>query len=209
MELRPWITVLFALAVVVAHSHALLMTVHNTECVWEDVEFDGDVVSGNFVVLDQEVFWGSEHPGIELIVTGPDGRAVHTTNTIDGEKFEFIAHRRGRYKFCFHNPLSAPEQLTFYIHVGHVIGVEELARDEHLKPVDVKISQLSEALELVSAEIRYLQNRDLRHRKTNESTQRRLLFYTVSEYLLLIAASVGQVVMIRHLFSKRIGYNRV
>lgn len=68
MELRPWITVLFALAVVVAHSHALLMTVHNTECVWEDVEFDGDVVSGNFVVLDQEVFWGSEHPGIELIV---------------------------------------------------------------------------------------------------------------------------------------------
>lgn len=43
----------------------------------------------------------------------------------------------------------------------------------------------------------------------NESTQRRLLAYTISEYLLLIGASVGQVYMIRHLFSKRIGYNRV
>lgn len=37
---------------------------------------------------------------------------------------------------------------------------------EHLKPVDVKIAQLGEALESVSAEIRYLQSRDLRHRKS-------------------------------------------
>lgn len=62
-------------------------------------------------------------------VTGPDGRSVHNTNTIDGEQFEFIAHHKGRYKFCFHNPLSAPEQVTFYIHVGHVPGIAELAKD--------------------------------------------------------------------------------
>lgn len=62
-------------------------------------------------------------------VTGPDGRNVHNTNTIDGEQFEFIAHHRGRYKFCFHNPLSAPEQVTFYIHVGHVPGIADLAKD--------------------------------------------------------------------------------
>jgi hypothetical protein len=62
-------------------------------------------------------------------VTGPDGRNVHNTNTIDGEQFEFVAHQRGRYKFCFHNPLSAPEQVTFYIHVGHVPGIEDLAKD--------------------------------------------------------------------------------
>ncbi|KAG0561880.1 hypothetical protein KC19_9G100200 [Ceratodon purpureus] len=209
MELRPWIALPIALLAIVGQAQALLLTVQNTECVWEDVEYDGDVVSGNFVVLDHEVFWGSDHPGIELIVTGPDGRNVHNTNTIDGEQFEFIAHHKGRYKFCFHNPLSAPEQVTFYIHVGHVPGVEDLAKDEHLKPVDVKIAQLGELLEAVSAEIRYLQTRDLRHRRTNESTQRRLLAYTISEYLLLIGASVGQVYMIRHLFSKRIGYNRV
>lgn len=68
--------------------------------------------------------------GFGLIqVTGPDGHAVHNTNTIDGEKFEFVARHRGRYKFCFHNPLSAPEQVTFYIHVGHVPGIEDLAKD--------------------------------------------------------------------------------
>jgi hypothetical protein len=43
----------------------------------------------------------------------------------------------------------------------------------------------------------------------NESTQRRLIAYTVAEYVMLLAASIGQVYMIRKLFSKRIGYNRV
>ena len=67
--------------------------------------------------------------GDTMQVTGPDGRTVHTASTNDGEQFEFFAHRRGRYKFCFNNPLSAPEQVTFYIHVGHIPGIEDLARD--------------------------------------------------------------------------------
>jgi hypothetical protein len=68
MELRPWIALLVALTAIVAPAQALLLTVQNTECVWEDVEYEGDIVSGNFVVLDHEVFWGSDHPGIELLV---------------------------------------------------------------------------------------------------------------------------------------------
>lgn len=50
---------------------------------------------------------------------------------------------------------------------------------EHLKPVDVKIAQLGEALESVSAEIRYLQNRDLRHRRSKSATF--LSFYSLRE----------------------------
>jgi len=68
--MEPWIVLLVVgLAAISARSsHALVLTVQNTECVWEDVEYDNDIVSGNFVVLDQDVFWGSDHPGIELLV---------------------------------------------------------------------------------------------------------------------------------------------
>jgi hypothetical protein len=41
---------------------------------------------------------------------------------------------------------------------------------ENLKPVNVKIAQLAEALEAVSAEIRYMQNRDKRHRSSKSDT---------------------------------------
>ena len=43
----------------------------------------------------------------------------------------------------------------------------------------------------------------------NESTRKRLLGYTIEEYVLLALASTLQVVYIRRLFSKSVAYNRV
>ena len=43
----------------------------------------------------------------------------------------------------------------------------------------------------------------------SESTNRRLIIYTVVEYVCLVGVSFGQVYLIRKLFDKRLGYNRV
>lgn len=43
----------------------------------------------------------------------------------------------------------------------------------------------------------------------NESTHKRVIFYTIGEYILLALASGLQVVYIRRLFSKSVAYNRV
>lgn len=48
----------------------LSITVNDVECVYELVNFEGDTVSGNFVVVDHDIFWGSDHPGIDLVVSG-------------------------------------------------------------------------------------------------------------------------------------------
>ncbi|XP_058069778.1 transmembrane emp24 domain-containing protein p24beta3 [Magnolia sinica] len=188
---------------------ALSITVNDVECVYEYVLYEGDTVSGNFVVVDHDIFWSSDHPGIDLTVTSPGGNTVHQLKGTSGDKFEFKAPRSGMYKFCFQNPYSTPETVSFYIHVGHIPNEHDLAKDEHLDPVNVKIAELREALESVSAEQQYLKARDARHRHTNESTRRRLLFYTLAEYLALACASGLQVVYIRRLFSKSVAYNRV
>ncbi|KAM7462861.1 hypothetical protein LguiA_030982 [Lonicera macranthoides] len=188
---------------------ALSVTVNDVECVYEYVLYEGDTVSGNFVVVDHDIFWSSDHPGIDFIVTSPAGNTVHTLKGTSGDKFEFKAPRGGMYKFCFHNPQSTPETVSFYIHVGHIPNEHDLAKDEHLDPINVKIAELREALESVTAEQKYLKARDARHRHTNESTQKRVIFYTVGEYLLLALASGLQVMYIRRLFSKSVGYNRV
>jgi p24 family protein beta-1 len=49
-------------------SFGLSLTVSDTECVYEYVAYDGDTVSGNFVVVDHDIFWGSDHPGIDFTV---------------------------------------------------------------------------------------------------------------------------------------------
>ncbi|XP_071737031.1 transmembrane emp24 domain-containing protein p24beta3-like [Rutidosis leptorrhynchoides] len=188
---------------------ALSVTVNDVECVYEYVLYEGDTVSGNFVVVDHDIFWSSDHPGIDFIVSSPGGNVVQTMKGTSGEKFEFKAPRSGMYQFCFHNPYSTPETLSFYIHVGHIPNEHDLAKDEHLDPVNVKIAELREALESVTAEQKYLKARDARHRHTNESTHKRVIFYTIGEYILLALASGLQVVYIRRLFSKSVAYNRV
>ena len=188
---------------------SLSVTVNDIECVYEYVIYEDDTVSGNFVVVDHDIFWGSDHPGIDLIVTSPAGNVVKTLKGTSGDKFEFKAPHSGMYKFCFHNPYSTPETVSFHIHVGHIPNEHNLAKDEHLDPINVKIAELREALESVTAEQKYLKARDVRHRHTNESTRKRLLGYTIGEYVLLALASTLQVVYIRRLFSKSVAYNRV
>ncbi|KAG8373110.1 hypothetical protein BUALT_Bualt12G0136500 [Buddleja alternifolia] len=188
---------------------SLSVTVTNLECVYDYVLYEGDTVSGNFVVVDHDIFWNSDHPGIDLTVESPGGNIVHTLKGTSGDKFEFKAPRSGMYKFCFHNPQSTPETVSFNIHVGHIPSEHDLAKDEHLDPINVKIAELREALESVTLEQKYLKARDVRHRHTNESTRKRVIFYTVGEYILLALVSGLQVVYIRRLFSKSIGYNRV
>ncbi|XP_047322511.1 transmembrane emp24 domain-containing protein p24beta3-like [Impatiens glandulifera] len=193
----------------VAKISALSVTVNQVECVYEYVIYEGDSVSGNFVVVDHDIFWGSDHPGIDFTVTTPAGNVVHTLKGTSGDKFEFKAPRSGMYKFCFHNPYSTPETVSFHIHVGHIPNEHNLAKDEHLDPINVKIAELREALESVTAEQKYLKARDTRHRHTNESTRKRVLMYTFGEYIMLAGASALQGMYIRHLFSKSVAYNRV
>nr|GLL44110.1 transmembrane emp24 domain-containing protein p24beta3-like [Ipomoea trifida] len=199
---RAYPLLLMMLFSFVTNLSALSVTVNDVECVYEYVLYEGDTISGNFVVVDHDIFWNSDHPGIDFTVTSPGDNVVHSMKGTSGDKFEFKAPRSGMYKFCFHNPYSTPETVSFYIHVGHIPNEHNLAKDEHLDPINVKIAELREALESVTAEQKYLKARDARHRHTNESTRRRVIFYTVGEYILLALASSLQVVYIRRLFSK-------
>lgn len=47
---------------------ALSVTVNDVECVQEYVLYEGDTISGNFVVVDHDIFWNSDHPGIDFTV---------------------------------------------------------------------------------------------------------------------------------------------
>lgn len=201
--------VLIFLGTTICHVIALSISLHDVECVSEYVEHGGDTISGNFVVMDHDIFWSSDHPGIDFTVTSPGGNVVHSLKGTSGDKFELKAIHGGIYKFCFHNPISTPETLSFYVHVGHIPNVHNLAKDEHFDPINVKIAELREALESIITEQKYLKARDTRHRNTNESTRKRVIFYTLLEYILFVGTSLLQVVYIRRLFSKSFAYNRV
>ena len=52
----------------VSELSGLAVTVNDMECVYEYVLYEGDTISGNFVVVDHDIFWSSDHPGIDFTV---------------------------------------------------------------------------------------------------------------------------------------------
>lgn len=66
---------------------------------------------------------------VYLQVTSPGGNVVQDIKGTSGDKFQFKAPVHGMYKFCFHNPYSTPETVSFYIHVGHIPSEHDLAKD--------------------------------------------------------------------------------
>ncbi|GJR08211.1 transmembrane emp24 domain-containing protein p24beta3 [Tanacetum coccineum] len=105
-------------------------------------------------------------------VSSPGGNVVQTMKGTSGEKFEFKAPRSGMYQFCFHNPIldsSRPSLSTSMLVIfpmnmplqkmvcrTSLIYVFEEAIIQHLDPVNVKIAELREALESVTAKQKYL-----------------------------------------------------
>jgi protein ERP2 len=59
-------------------------------------------------------------------VEGPSGHQVQNIKQKTEEKFEFVAERRGLYKFCFFNLGSIHETVDFDVHIGHVSSQEHL-----------------------------------------------------------------------------------
>ncbi|CAN6439606.1 unnamed protein product [Victoria cruziana] len=192
-------------------SSALTVTLTDVECISEPVISQGDVISGNFVVDDHDAFWRHEPtPGIDFSVTSPAGSVLYSLDRASSGQFRVTAPASGLYKICFHNPSSTYETVTFYIHTGHIPNEHDLiVKDEHLNLINVKIAELREALESVTAEQKYLKAREARHWNTNNNTRRRLYTYTVMEYMALVVTSLLQVVCIRQLFSKTVAYNRI
>lgn len=69
MERRQIYVVAALLFTLIGRISSISVTVNDVECVYEYVLYEGDTVSGNFVVVDHDIFWSSDHPGIDLTVS--------------------------------------------------------------------------------------------------------------------------------------------
>jgi hypothetical protein len=61
--------IVLVLLSLVGRISSLSVTVNDVECVSKYVLYEGDMVSGNFVVVDHDIFWTSDHPGIDFTVS--------------------------------------------------------------------------------------------------------------------------------------------
>ncbi|XWS47300.1 hypothetical protein CRYUN_Cryun14cG0140600 [Craigia yunnanensis] len=116
------------------------------ECLSHDVKYEGDTVHVSFVVIKAESPWHFSDEGIDLVIKGPSGDQIHDFRDKISEKYEFVVHEKGIYRFCFYNKSPYHETIDFDIQVGHFAYNDQHAKDEHFDPLLEQISKLEEAL---------------------------------------------------------------
>lgn len=168
---------------------------HREECFYENVEKEHVKV-----MLQYQVSSGG-FLDIDLTVYDPSNTVIHKSERESEGKVTFNAEKVGHYKICFSNMMSTvtTKTVSFNIHVGDLLD-PNLAKLEHLDPIEKSIMRLSEGLSQIQNEQKYLRLREMTHRDITEQTCARLLWWSIFEVIILVFMSVFQVYYLRRFF---------
>jgi hypothetical protein len=186
-----------------------------------------DNIKGYFVTIDthsEECFFDRAEAGtkmglmfetveggfldIDVKITGPDGKVIYEGFRESSGKYTFAAHSTGIYTYCFNNKMSSltTKVVMFSMDIGEAPkGTPGAANEEdanHVKLNDM-IKDLSETLTAIKHEQEYMNIRDRIHRSINESTNSRVVLWSVFEAVVLIIMTVGQVYYLKRYFEVR------
>ncbi|XP_048369494.1 transmembrane emp24 domain-containing protein 4 isoform X1 [Sphaerodactylus townsendi] len=133
-------------------------------------------------------------PGEYCVKYGSEGR------------FTFTSHIHGEHQMCLHSnstrmALFAGGKLRVHldIQVGeHTNNYPEIASKDKLTELQLRARQLLDQVEQIQKEQNYQRYREERFRMTSESTNQRVLWWSIAQTIILILTGVWQM---RHLKS--------
>ncbi|CAI5736093.1 unnamed protein product [Hyaloperonospora brassicae] len=200
-------TLVLALLLCAASSHAVHFDVRSQaeKCLSDEI------AHGSLVVVHYNVLGGVRgQSGVSLVVTDPQRKFLKQDENIDTSsdavhKFSFTAGASGVYTVCFANSHrdKAARVLLELKHGVEAKDYSEVAKREHLMPVEKELRKMEDTVEEIHREMLYLQAREAAMRNTNESTNARVLWFSFLSILVLVGMGVWQVLYLKRFFKSK------
>jgi hypothetical protein len=142
---------------------------------------------------------------IDVRVYGPDGKVVYEQERQTDGSFQFVATAAGEYRLCFGNTMSTVtgKTVSFHLYVGNALAQHHAAKKEHLNPLENSILKLSEHLHAVRDAQEYAKVRERTCRNTTESTNERVMWWSILETISLFAVGAFQIYQLRRFLEKK------
>ncbi|XP_003936140.1 transmembrane emp24 domain-containing protein 9 [Saimiri boliviensis] len=191
---------------------ALYFHIGETEkkCFIEEIP-DETMVIGNYrtqLYDKQREEYQPATPGLGMFVEvkDPEDKVILARQYGSEGRFTFTSHTPGEHQICLHSnstkfSLFAGGMLRVHldIQVGeHANDYAEIAAKDKLSELQLRVRQLVEQVEQIQKEQNYQRWREERFRQTSESTNQRVLWWSILQTLILVAIGVWQM---RHLKS--------
>merc|ERR1712226_1609693 len=178
------------------------------KCFIEEIP-DETMVVGNYKVEMFDKMQNKYVPtvsglGMHVEVRDPDDKVIMSRTYAAEGRFTFTSHTAGEHIICLHSNSSAwfgGGQLRVHldIQVGeHANDYQQIAAKDKLTELQLRVRQLLDQVEQITKEQNYQRYREERFRQTSESTNQRVLWWSLGQTAILMIMGAWQM---RHLKS--------
>ncbi|MEE6494220.1 hypothetical protein FKM82_017059 [Ascaphus truei] len=173
------------------------------KCLREEIHKDV-LVTGEYEVTEQH----GAHT--RLRITDSAGHILYSKEDASKGKFAFTTEEYDMFEVCFESKLPAgaghvPDQMVHLImkHGVEAKNYERIAKVEKLKPLEVELRRLEDLSESIVNDFAYMKKREEEMRDTNESTNVRVLYFSVFSMCCLVGLATWQVFYLRRFFKAK------
>jgi hypothetical protein len=161
------------------------------------------LVTGEYIV--------NSLPGqeVNLQITDPKKNFLVKYDKIDAGKFAFTTDDYDVYEICFLSrvpPNMRGQPHTVYLNVKHGVeakNYEGLGDANKLKPLEVELKRLEDLSLSIVQDFAYMRQREEEMRDTNESTNSRVLYFSIFSMCCLLGLATWQVLYLRKYFKSK------
>ncbi|XP_064600243.1 transmembrane emp24 domain-containing protein eca-like isoform X2 [Liolophura sinensis] len=203
------------LVFLISACHGLYFHIGETQkkCFIEEIP-DETMVVGNYKVqvFDYSVkAYMPTAPGVGMHVEVKDPvNSVVLSRTYASEgRFTFTSHSAGEHVICLHSNSSAwfsSGQLRVHldIQVGeHAVDYQQIQAKDKLSELQLRVRQLLDQVEQITKEQNYQRYREERFRQTSESTNQRVLWWSISQTVILLVTGFWQMKHLKSFFEAK------
>jgi len=182
-----------------------------SRCIKEEAHKDVLVV-GEFTVENIP-----ETHEVDIKVTDTKDQILFSKEKADTGKFAFTLDDYDMFSICFYNKRTAgmdmgsgrqPPVSDLDVKLSVKRGIEaktynELAKAKKLKPMELELKKLEDLAEAIVSDFAYMKSREKLMRDTNESTNSRVLWFSIFSMAVLLGLALWQVFYLKRFFKAK------
>jgi hypothetical protein len=201
--------------IAIKSSFGLYFHIAETErkCFIEEVP-DDTLVVGNYKCQLFDPNTGGFMPaspgiGMHVEIRDPEDKVILSKVYSSEGRFSFTSHTPGEHVICLYSNSSrwfSGGQLRVHldIQVGeHAIDYQNVAQKEKLSELQLRVRQLLDQVEQITKEQNYQRYREERFRQTSESTNSRVLWWSLAQTVILLSMGFWQMKHLKGFFEAK------
>ncbi|XP_055602313.1 transmembrane emp24 domain-containing protein bai [Uranotaenia lowii] len=165
-----------------------------------------DEMQGNQIVAGEYEITGAPGQKISYVVRDSKGHILSQNEDINKGKFSFTSEVYDTFEICFISHVSpthrgVDQDVSLDIKKGiETKSYEGIGEAAKLKPLEVDLKRLEDLSDAIVQDFALMRKREEEMRDTNESTNSRVLFFSIFSMCCLLGLATWQVLYLRRYF---------